>query len=334
MTAAAPSALQSLLDQYQHLPPEYGDSLSNHLPMALQALHNLGADEQRLHNFAASYVTRFRPWPHAGTGQVKQQWQSLRGDISAFSDLRTTFMANLQRHGTEVTLQMLLPDLWPGVAAAAFHGLIRTAHASQAGHADELASGLAYWAARWQAIAPGLPGPALAFGEWSAGLVAQAGGARPAGRLITQRMDAVQHTTAHQDLASRLVLGPATLHPLSEFALHQYARSGNFTVLHLVTASRAAGVVLAAANAEQHAMALKALVPAYTAAFLASGIAPPNPSTTPMSTIRTWPEIIAAAIQSDDDHTIKLVHASLQLAQMHGDAICQRAAERALAADS
>ena len=42
----------------------------------------------------------------------------------------------------------------PGVAAAAFHGLIRTAHAVQSGHAGEVAAALAYWAWRWQPLAP------------------------------------------------------------------------------------------------------------------------------------------------------------------------------------
>jgi hypothetical protein len=272
--------LQSLLDEHQHLPPEYAEGLANHLPMALQALHSLGADEQRLSSFAANYVTRFQPWPHASTGEVTPHWQKLRGDVAAFADLRATFAADLQRHGTQATLQTLLPDLWPGVAAAAFHGLIRTAHALQAGHADELASGLAYWAARWQAIASGpsgppcASGPALAFDDWSAALAAQAGGPRPAAALITQRMDAVQRTAAHLDLAGRLVIDDQTLAQLSKFALVQYLRSGNFTVLHMVTACRATGVVLAAANAGPDVMALNSLVPAYTAAFLASGIAP------------------------------------------------------------
>jgi Questin oxidase-like len=328
------SVLHALLDKHQHLPPEYAEGLSNHLPMALQALHSLGADEQRLRSFADHYVTRFKPWPHARAGQVQNSWQKLRGDISAFADLQATFAASLQAHGTVATLQTVLPDLWPGVAAAAFHGLIRTAHALQAAHAGELASGLAYWAARWQAIAPGPSSPSsstLVFNEWSDALAAQAGGPRPAGGLITQRMDAVQHTAAHRNLAGRLACDAQTLVQLANFALVQYSRSGNFTVLHMVTASRATGVVvLAAANAQQSALALNALVPAFTAAFLASGIAQTHATEWLHAAIRAWPEIIAAGIQSADDHTVKLVHACCQLASVQSDVLCRQAAEQAL----
>jgi hypothetical protein len=332
-TSIAPGVLHALLDQHQHLPPEYAVGLSNHLPMAVQALHNLGADEQRLRSFAANYVTRFKPWPHARAGHVQNTWQKLRGDISAFAHLRATFAASLRAHGTVATLQTVLPDLWPGVAAAAFHGLIRTAHALQAAHAAELASGLAYWAARWQTMAPGPSspsGPTLIFNEWSDALAAQAGGPRPAGGLITQRMDAVQHTAAHRNLAGRLACDAQTLVQLANFALIQYSRSGNFTVLHMVTACRAAGVVLAAANNEHTALALNALVPAFTAAFLASGIAQTHATEGVHAAIRAWPEIVAAGIQSEDDHTIKLVHACGQLASVQPDGLCRLAAEQAL----
>ena len=55
--------------------------------------------------------------------------------------------------GAHTTLRESLPDLMPGVAAAALHGVIRTAHAVESGHAGELAEALAYWAWRWQALA-------------------------------------------------------------------------------------------------------------------------------------------------------------------------------------
>jgi hypothetical protein len=42
---------------------EYGGGLSNHLPMALWALHRLGADEARIDSFARGYSTRLAPAP-------------------------------------------------------------------------------------------------------------------------------------------------------------------------------------------------------------------------------------------------------------------------------
>ncbi len=76
-------------------------------------------------------------------------WQSLRGKPDAYPALLDSMRALVERDGVDATLRTLLPDLLPGVAAAAFHGLIRTAHAVQSGHADEVAAALAYWAWRW-----------------------------------------------------------------------------------------------------------------------------------------------------------------------------------------
>jgi hypothetical protein len=58
------------------------------------------------------------------------------------------------------------PRLLPGIAAGATHGVIRVGHAVRAlldeetgPRVDELGQGLAYWAARWQPLAPAGRGP-------------------------------------------------------------------------------------------------------------------------------------------------------------------------------
>ena len=56
--------------------------------------------------------------------------------------------------GRDALLRETLPLLLQGAAAGALHGPIRVAHAVQAGHDGELASALAYWAARHQPLAP------------------------------------------------------------------------------------------------------------------------------------------------------------------------------------
>jgi hypothetical protein len=196
--------LFTLLDETAHLPPEYAEGLSNHLPMALHALHEMGAAPPRLRAFTERYSVRFTPWPHATQGRVLADWTQARGHIAAYADLRATFGAVLQAQGREGALRQLLPALWPGVAAAAFHGLIRTAHAVRNGHEGELAAGLAYWAARWQPMAPPQSGPGLAASEWADALSAQGGAQRFAGRLISDRMAAAQHAPVYCALAGRL----------------------------------------------------------------------------------------------------------------------------------
>ena len=56
---SASETLQLLLDAQLQLPAEYQDQLTSHLPMALQALHSLGATPQRMQAFYAAYAKRF-----------------------------------------------------------------------------------------------------------------------------------------------------------------------------------------------------------------------------------------------------------------------------------
>jgi hypothetical protein len=322
--------LHALLDRYQTLAPEYTGGLSNHLPMLLHALHSLGANDNRLRDYAVGYVKRYDGVPAVMPGQALWQWQQHRGNFSRHADFQVTFAASIKRQGAASTLQQVLPDLWPGVAAAAFHGLIRTAHAWQAGHDGELAAGLAYWAARWQPVeAPSPRGDLMPFAAWSAALASHVGAPRPAGNLISDRIQAVSLTAAFQDLASQLLLTPNSLAQLAAFARDQYTRSGNFTLLHMLTGCRATRVLLAAAPGSATA-AWHGLVPAFTAAFLASGVRH-STAVEPTWMQASWADVTARALASDDDHVAKLVHACVEEEAAYAEPLYLAAARRATA---
>ena len=189
----APAPLHALLDANLCQPPEYRDQLTNHLPMALHALHSLGASPQRMQDFYAGYSQRFqgRPVPTAAALSHPQtvDWRALRGQADAYPVLLAYFNDLVAREGAHGSLHQCLPDLMTGVAAAAFHGAIRTAHALQAGHDMELAAALAYWAWRWQALeAPPAPVALLALDAWAPRLVQESIDWHSNGTLISIRM--------------------------------------------------------------------------------------------------------------------------------------------------
>ena len=137
-TSTEPPTLDQLLDANQSLPPEYADQLTNHLPMALHALHSLGATPERMQEFQGAYRQRFNGMLPTSVADVVADWRPLRAKEGAYPALLATFKAMIARDGTDQVLRDALPDLMPGVAAAAFHALIRTAHAVEAGHRGEL----------------------------------------------------------------------------------------------------------------------------------------------------------------------------------------------------
>lgn len=294
--------LHHLLDESLRYPSEYGDHLSSHLPMALAALEGLGADEARLRAFFAFYVRRFTALPCVDP------------------PLRAGFAAALARDGRDTVLREVLPRLMVGVGAAAFHGVIRTAHAIESRHEGELAAALAYWAARWSQLPP----PAEVapdiddVADWLDAVDHRLLHADPdwhatasTARLISDRMLQAAHTTAYRETAGRLrVAGRdpgALLHELALSAAARYAATRHFTVLHMATGARAVRVL--APWLPPGGEVLAPLFQAVASASLASGPASAVPCARPVRADLGWPQVCALARASDNDHVIKLVHA-------------------------
>lgn len=316
----ATPTLNRLLDENLRRSPEYGRGLSNHLPMALHALHELGAGDAQLERFAVAYVDRKKlPAADAARPDVPARL----GDFTSFPAWQAHFGERIASVGPRDALVEALPDLWPGVAAAAFHGPIRVAHAWQLGHRGELAAALAYWAARWQPMeAPPSSGPLLDLADWLAAAEAAAQAWRADGRLISQRMDQASRMPAFQAFAGRLRPSADALASVARWAAGLYADTGNFTVLHVVTGSRAL-LQLASLSAPPpqawHAVA---------AAIVASGIGERQRIDVAG---RTWGEVVAATRSSSDDHVVKLVHACHELSARQGHDEFLAAAGRAVA---
>ena len=330
--------LHELLDQGVHDDAEHGDGLANHLPMVLVALQALGASDARMHSFAASYRTRLRPARPAEAWPSGDGWRSRFGQIEAWSAYRDLFAQWLIHEGRDAVLDQTLPGLMPGCGGAAFHGLIRTALAVVGGHDGELADALAYWACRHLTLGAALPA-AGAQQPSSAretdpqsvlhSLWRDLAGWHPAHGLIVQRMQAAAQQPAFTAHVSRLAIGDGTLPALSRLVAHLYARSGNFTVLHLVTSAHAMRLLLPRLDEPLPAIRSYWLACAAGAATVPAlaGLGVDMPPT-PLD----WSEITARAIASDDEHVIKLVYSCREEERCHGGAEYREAAARAVTA--
>ncbi len=327
--------LQKLLDKGAGDDAEYGGDLSNHLPMALVALKRLGASDTRLAAFARSYrrQKKLPAAPPAAAWPAGEAWASHFGDRSAWPAYRALFAQWLVIEGGAAVVTQALPALMPGCGAAAFHGLIRTAYALQVGHAGELADGLAYWACRHLRFGERPQGrqadPAKLLGE----LVAALAGQPPVrSRLILERMlaaaSAPSTAPTFARITQRLKVSDTTLAMLARQAAKVYAGSGNFTALHLVTSAHALRVILPLANEPLDAVGDYWV--AYAAGVLASKVALDQLDAAPEPL--PWPELVAAAVASDDDHLIKIVDSCREEERAYGGDDWQRAATRAVSA--
>lgn len=321
---AAPAdlgTLHALLDESLAFGPEYGGQLANHLPMALASLYGMGATPAQMRRFFdhdAAQLVRLAPGARLAPALL-DDWTALRGRFDAFERLRAHFAAAIVHDGQGGCLDAVLPELLPGAAAVAFHGLIRTAHAVEAGHDGELAAALAYWASRWTVL-PAPDAPEAVFATPTQWLDALDDAARrleprwrPRGRLVTDRMDEAGATRAYRMLAGAVDGFEGTVHErvlaLGEAAALRYAATRNFTVLHMATAARALRVLLrwitSVPRAVWHAVAAASLA---STAGLAAPVQPP-PLPEGSGAEDDWETVRRRACEQDDDHVVKLVHA-------------------------
>src|SRR5713101_7283212 len=131
-----PATIDEVLDILHRTGPDLVGGNSNHGPMAAETLFTLGRPDAVL-PWIAGYKNRFQDRPQPRNPLSPEDWQA--------------------------ALQAWVPQLAPGLWAAATHGLIRTGHAVRSLAASatpqrlhELAEGLGYWAARYQVL-PGRP---------------------------------------------------------------------------------------------------------------------------------------------------------------------------------
>jgi Questin oxidase-like len=308
--------------------PLYGNRLANHLPMALLALDRLGADAATLRRFAEGYARKLLPAAVAGSELDPHDYLGSGGDYPRFVRF---FQDRLREAGTDAVLHDWVPVLMPGLAASAFHAMIRLAYAIEGGLEDEIALALAYWASEYVTL-PLSQEPA----EGGLEQIAERLRLKLANHvfkpgIIIDRMLEIAWSPA---LAGPVVQPAAapTLRDIAGFALREYTRREDFTLLHIVTGCHAFRLVEPYAN--DKALSRRYLWQAALAAWLTVVASPASRRASGDS----WPAlgeqaIAARALLSSDDHVIKLCYSALCEYREYGDPAYLGAAARKLALD-
>lgn len=158
-------ALLDALDRLRGTGPEFHGFLANHGPMASEALVRLGAADQ-VGGWVSGYLPKLDDAPRVVRGIGAEDWPEHLGDVRLAGDWTAYLRQEVGAAGWREVLLRWWPRLLPGLAASATHGVIRTAHAVRSLIAagdhpdpllvDELAQGLAFWAARYETL-PGDP---------------------------------------------------------------------------------------------------------------------------------------------------------------------------------
>lgn len=138
--------------------PDLRNGLTNHAPMAVEALAAMGRADAVL-PWLAGYRTGFLPRPSGRARIERDAWQAALGHEDRFADWVAFFRDELSEAPWQAVVARWSVRLAPAQCAAATHGVIRVAHAARSLaqaetplRRDELADGLAYWAATHQTL--------------------------------------------------------------------------------------------------------------------------------------------------------------------------------------
>lgn len=321
--AAEEDSLDEALALVSRRGPEFGGGLSNHGPMACEALIALGRPESAL-PFAAKYARRLDAHPSERQRLSEADLRSAFGDPGRVGDLTAFFARRIDEEGAKETIRHFVPRLLPGLCAAGFHGLIRTAHAARslarsetAIRRSELAEGLGYWAARYRE----LPAPAAASGNRfpAAGALLRVRPIPPERRPRGSIAAAFAALDADPSFAPILFLldvrdpGRALSEVTSLFARVFLASAGRGNVIafiHTVTGPAAVRLLLPHLPASEAPGAVRYAWQAAAGIFAAFAGSLPSAATAPAS--ETPDRLTDRAIATGDEHAIKLTEACLR----------------------
>ncbi|MFF1919502.1 questin oxidase family protein [Streptomyces sp. NPDC058221] len=325
--------LDEALDRLHSFGPERDGWLSNHAPMAVEALVHHG-QAPGVHRWLDHYRAKLEDMPDRFTEVTPANWREALGDPRRIADWTAYFERETAVRPWREVLAEWWPRLLPGIAAGATHPVIRVGHCVRtlltAGESEprvaELAHGLGYWAARHQPLPP-LASLAPATGA-AAALDAvdrvpdQSGGVRDRLGQLTAFPLWPQHPVTDPDLAR------ARLEELVRAATHRYAAYAHGSPIMLVHAATAPNAVLRTLPALPRELWAPSLGAAWTAsAAVTAAYAPAQPADFPDVPDGLPPEeIFARAAAHGDDHTIKFTDTALDV----GDTTALAAALRSI----
>jgi hypothetical protein len=302
--------IKKIITQYNDRNSVYGGELTNHLNMGLYALYCMGADEQKLHDYAKSYLERknILPQPPAEVPIHLANYEYYLGHMGYYSSFIPFFTEQIEILGTEETLRKFLNRLIDGSAGGAFHGIIRTAYAYELGDKKEIAKSLAYFSECYQAYPINIdPQPTrqpldhikkIADMDYFKNFVFKRS-------LITGRMmDIYEDPIFHSEVRA-LDTSLCDSETFADMLLTLYGMTEDFTMLHGFTSTHAVRVLKEFFDdytdvLKQHWIHLQL-------AYLSTGSTPLNPMPQ-AEKVDEWDAIFGKALEVKDVHTIKLIY--------------------------
>ncbi|MBB4008360.1 questin oxidase family protein [Allorhizobium taibaishanense] len=318
---------------------EFTRTFANHAPMVLCALAEIGGTPAQMRRFFDHYraYKNLLPFGEPTSPLDATTWASALGERNREPDFRVFFSGEVARLGIDGTLRHYLPVLAPGVAASAFHALMRTAYGVLRRNETDIAIALGYWAATYLALPPASGAPPLTDDPAEVLLrVTQIPAMHelPLHDLLWQNIRDAVALPDFVPVVDWLAIGPQTMARMADVAIRLFAATQHFAALHVVTGLHWIRLIAPYCDADTKDMLLRVFWQAI-AALIRELDFPELPSEEAVARWRErpapdWPEIHAAAAASFDEHDISLAYSASEDMKIYGDPLYRVAAARRL----
>ncbi|NGN69470.1 questin oxidase family protein [Streptomyces sp. A7024] len=332
MTLDTSGTLDEAFDRLHECGPEFEGWLTNHGPMAVEALVRHG-QAGAVHRWVDAYRGRLEELPAPGERISPEGWREALGDPKRLGDWPVFFTERLAAAPWRDVLAEWWPRLLPGLAGGATHVVIRTGHAVRAlleeeeegasstapsaPRIAELGHALAYWAARYWAL-PVAAVPTGAYAPEDA-LAGVPGIPDPQVIGIHKRFAQLPQTPGFADAlgALRPAASPeearALLGEVVRAATHWYGAYAHGNPVMLVHAATAPNAVLRTLPA----LPRELWTPSYGAAWAASAAVTamyrPGEAAALRGAAPDAEELFARVAEHGDEHAIKFVDTALDV---------------------
>jgi len=300
--------------------------------MVLIAMYRLGASPDHLANYFQNLLHESldEHIPPEFYSIEPANWQAHLGNSEYASSYCLFFESEINRLGREETLRYYLPHLMPGIAAHAFHPLIRLSYGLDFNDDLEIAFGLGYWAATY------LPGPPIPADRSSVTITESFKTLTNSKALqnvpsdsnsITGRIKQFyDHDEFRQLLQPIIVPDINPLIDLATFIADSFAVDQHFAMLHGVTSCHALRTIL------PYCDDLSITINCYWTAMCALRLFvlnKPELTTTKVRDVkRSWESLFESALSTGIEHTIKLTHTCHAESSIYGGETWKRLADR------
>ncbi len=325
------TALDDVLDRFAKTGPEFGPGLSNHGPMAAEALVTLGRTAA-VERWVDWYAPRLAEHPEARNAIDAASWREALGHLKRVGDWIAFFDRDVRERPWREVLETWVARLGPGIMAGATHGLLRTAHAvrtldagESAARLHELAEGLGYWAARYQELpsATGVIGT-MNIGEALA-LVPRVDWQRRTYGMIFDAVKGVDPETFGPVIGYVATDGDADafVSDLTRTLVRHYlanAQTASISFIHCVTAPSALRTLAPHLTDATRQAAMRYTWQACASIYAAyADLAPDAVPTFDAAVEFDTADLIEQAVAGRDEHAIKFTEACLKEHRITGD---------------